>query len=65
MFQNLHRSLPQSGGLKIECDGCGRQTTWSRAVAMEKLGSHAAPADIRRRLRCKNCGKAGQAKTWI
>jgi hypothetical protein len=62
MFQNLHRSLPLTGVLKIACEGCRHQTAWPRALAMEKLGPDATPADIRGRLRCAICGKADQAR---
>lgn len=65
MFQNLHRSLPPGGVLRIECEGCGRKATWRRALAVQQLGPDATPADIRRRLYCATCGKVGRARVWI
>jgi ribosomal protein L37E len=65
MFQNLHRSLAASQTLKIECAGCGRRSTWTRAQAVAKLGPDATPVDIRRRLSCSACGSGGRARIWI
>jgi hypothetical protein len=67
MFQNLARTMEPGDMLKIECVRCGRRTAWSKAEASLRLGDHAAPYDIRRRLRCSGCGArgGGRVKVWI
>ena len=64
MFQNLGRMMGEGATLKIECEACGHETTWSRATAFKRLGPDASPSDIRRRLACR-CGAAGRARVWI
>jgi hypothetical protein len=65
MFQNLQRMMGEAATLKLECDACGRQATWTRHQAMTRLGPDAAPFDIRRRLACEACGVRGRARVWI
>ncbi len=65
MFQTLHRMMTGAATLKIACDGCGHQATWTAHQAFERLGPDATPFDIRRRLICGAGGRAGRAKVWI
>ena len=65
MFQNLRRMLAEAATLKIACDGCGHEATWTAAQAFQRLGPDAAPAEIRRRLVCGSCGRPGRARIWI
>lgn len=64
MFQTLARTMAPADTLKVEC-GCGRRTTWTRAQAVKAFGEDASPADIRRRLRCTDCGRSNWATVWI
>lgn len=65
MFQNLHRMMGEAATLKMACDGCGHEATWTARQAIDRLGADATPADIRRRLKCKDCGQAGRVRVWI
>lgn len=65
MFQNLHRMMTGAATLKIECEACGHQATWSSSQAFRRLGPDAIPVDIRRRLKCGACDRVGQSKVWI
>ena len=65
MFQTLHRMMANAATLKIACEACGHEATWTSAQAFKRLGPDAAPFDIRRRLVCSACGRAGRAKVWI
>lgn len=65
MFQNLHRMLANAHTLKIACEACGHEATWTSAQAVQRLGPDAMPFDIRRRLVCSCCGRAGRSKVWI
>jgi ribosomal protein S27E len=65
MFQTLHRMMSSAATLKITCDGCGHEATWTGAQALKRLGPDATPFDVRRRLRCGGCGHTGRARTWI
>jgi hypothetical protein len=64
MFQNLHRTLGEGSTLKIECEICRRAAAWPKTLAIQRLGSHTTPADIRRRLTCTRCGSVGCARVW-
>jgi hypothetical protein len=64
MFQTLARTMAHSETLKAEC-ACGRRTTWLRAEAFKVFGNDSTPTDVRRRLRCKDCGRSGWATVWI
>lgn len=65
MFQNLHRMMSGAATLKLACDGCGHEATWTTRQAIDRLGGDATPADIRRRLVCSDCGQAGRVRVWI
>jgi DNA-directed RNA polymerase subunit RPC12/RpoP len=65
MFQNLRRMMPERSTLKIECEPCGHQATWSQDQAFRRLGPDATPFEIRRRLRCDECGVRGRSRVWI
>jgi hypothetical protein len=65
MFQNLHRMLANAHTLKITCEGCGHEVTWTAAQAFQRLGPDAMPFDIRRRLSCSSCGVRGRSRVWI
>jgi hypothetical protein len=65
MFQTLHRMMTGAATLKIACEGCGHEATWTAAQAFDRLGAGATPADIRRRLICRSCGRPGRARVWI
>jgi hypothetical protein len=65
MFQNLRRMMPGKGTLKIECEPCGHQVTWSQDQAFRRLGPDATPSEIRRRLVCGECGAPHRARVWI
>jgi ribosomal protein S14 len=64
MFQNLSRSMDGHERLSAQCEGCGRKTVWTKVHACRLFGPSATPADIRRRLVCKDCGQA-RARVWI
>jgi ribosomal protein S27AE len=58
MFQNLRRMMAgESATLKLECGKCGHKVAWTRKEAFWIFGPDAAPYDIRRRLRCGQCGE--------
>jgi hypothetical protein len=63
MFETLQRTMQPRDRLKIRCDACGHQVDWSKAEALDRMGSDAAPFDIRRRLVCSLCG--GPAQIWV
>ena len=65
MFQILHRMMSGAATLNITCEGCGHEATWTCAQALKRLGPDATPFDVRRKLRCSGCGRAGRARTWI
>jgi hypothetical protein len=64
MFQTLHRVMAPADTLKVVCDGCEHAAEWPQAIAFARMGPDATPADVRRRLRCGQCGVA-DAKVWI
>jgi hypothetical protein len=45
--------------LMIVC-ACGNRQTWPRAVAIERLGGHTLPHEIRGKIRCDWCGARGR-----
>lgn len=63
MYENLGRTMKPYQALKIACDDCSHQVTWSYADAIDRLGPHASPSEIRARLVCSLCG--GPARIWI
>jgi hypothetical protein len=66
MFQTLDRVMRSpTDTLKIECGGCARRRTYTRAEAFQTFGAGAAPYDIRRKARCSDCGCCGFATVWI
>ena len=65
MFENLARVMEPSSTLKIRCLSCDHQAEWSRKVAFKALGSDAAPYEIRRRIRCGDCGEQARIEVWI
>ncbi|HEY0435963.1 MAG TPA: hypothetical protein VGC92_04945 [Phenylobacterium sp.] len=65
MFQNLRRTMAGAATLKILCEGCGHGATWTHAQAFGRLGADATPFEIRRRLACGACGRAGRVLVWI
>ena len=66
MFQNLGRVMTApTDTLKIECGGCGRRRTFTRAEAFRTFGEGAAPYNIRRKARCTDCGASGRVTVWI
>ena len=65
MFQNLRRMMASAATLKIGCEGCGHEATWTSAQALQRLGPDAMPFDIRRRLVCGSCGRTGRSRVWI
>ena len=46
--------------LTIRCRACGNRQVWPRALAIEKLGGHTLPHQIRAKLRCDACGARGR-----
>lgn len=65
MFQNLGNSLGrQSDTLKIKCNACKHEATWSAKVALRVFGHRAVRYDITSRLRCSRCDKK-QVSVWI
>jgi hypothetical protein len=65
MFQNLRRMMGGAATLKITCEACGHEATWTGALAFKQLGGDATPLDCRRRLACAECGARGRAHVWI
>jgi hypothetical protein len=65
MFQNLRRMMGGAATLKISCEACGHEATWTSAEAFQRLGGDATPRDCRRRLACSGCGHRGRAHVWI
>lgn len=65
MFQTLHRMMGGAATLKIACEACGHQATWTSDQAIGRLGPDAIPVDIRRRLKCGSCGVVGRSRVWI
>jgi hypothetical protein len=65
MFQNIGRSMQAGDVLKIRCGLCAHQTAWPRAVAIERLGERARPAEVRRVLKCGACGSGAKVQVWI
>jgi hypothetical protein len=65
MFENLGRVMKASDTLKVECGGCMRRRTFARPEAIKAFGEGAAPYDIRRKVRCTECGRSGFAMIWI
>ncbi len=65
MFQNLRRMMGGAAALKISCEACGHQATWTCAEACKRLGGDATPLVCRRRLACGVCGARGRAHVWI
>jgi len=64
MFQNLNRSMDPRGRLQARCAGCGRTAFWGKAAACRIFGPDATPYEVRRRLKCTDCG-AARAEVWI
>lgn len=65
MFQNLGNSLGrQSDTLKIKCNACKHEATWSAKMALRVFGHRAVRYDITSRLRCSRCDKK-QVSVWI
>lgn len=65
MFQTLHRMLGGAATLKMTCQKCAHEATWTSAQALQRLGPDATPMDCRRRLRCSACGVTGRVRVWI
>ena len=65
MFQTLHRMMGGATTLKMRCEKCGHEATWTAAQAMKRLGSGATPMDCRRRLICTSCGVSSRVQVWI
>ena len=65
MFQNLRRMMSGAATLKISCEACGHEATWTCAQAFQRLGGDATPLDCRRLLACSACGRRGRAHVWI
>jgi hypothetical protein len=65
MFQNLRRMMGGAATLKISCEACGHEATWTCAQAFKRLGGDATPLDCRRQLACSACGRRGRAHVWI
>jgi hypothetical protein len=65
MFQNLRRMMSGAATLKITCEACGHEATWTGAQAFQRLGGDATPLHCRRRLACAACGVRGRAHVWI
>jgi hypothetical protein len=65
MFQTLRRRMGGSETLKITCEACGHEVTWTQAHAFRVLGPDATPFEIRRRLACSACGRTGRVHVWI
>ncbi|MBI1200353.1 MAG: hypothetical protein GC203_21040 [Phenylobacterium sp.] len=65
MFQTLARTMEPGARLRIHCGGCGHTAAWSRGTAFARLGPDATPADVRRRLVCSRCGRAGAATAQL
>jgi hypothetical protein len=63
MFQTLARTMAPNAKLLAECEVCGRDAAWTRPMAFKTFGPDATPPDIRRRLRCLDCG--GQARIYL
>jgi len=64
MFQNLNRSMDSRGRLQAKCESCGRTAFWSKGQACRIFGPDATPYDVRRRLKCTDCGEV-RARVWI
>jgi ribosomal protein S27E len=52
MFQNLRRMMSGAATLKITCEACGHEATWTGAQAFQRLA-------------CALCGAWGRAHVWI
>jgi endogenous inhibitor of DNA gyrase (YacG/DUF329 family) len=65
MFQTLCRSMAPHERLSAECERCARKAVWSREEAFRLFGPDAAPAEIRRRLVCADCGTNVAVRVWI
>ena len=65
MFQTLHRMMGGAATLKMSCEKCGYEATWTSAQAKHRLGPDATPMECRRRLVCSRCGVVGQVRVWI
>lgn len=51
--------------LQFKCSNCGHQAVWKRDRAIGTFGSGAVPNDIRRRIKCGNCGEKSRVNAWI
>lgn len=65
MFQTLHRVMKPTDTLKIRCEGCGHGADWPQRLAFQRIGPDATPSEVRRRLRCSQCGESVHLRTWI
>lgn len=65
MFQTLHRMMGGAATLKMSCEKCGHEASWTSAQAKQRVGPDATPMDCRRRLVCASCGAKGRARVWI
>lgn len=63
-YETLGKMMSYNDTLKVKCN-CGHELSIPQKDAVSVFGADATPFDIRRRLRCSQCGELGKVEVWI